>query len=136
MDGMALASAPRRLGAFLIDRAIKTALLLAVLSIAGIPWPTEPMVDPTLTAASALLNAGYDFVFGIRGVSPAAYLLKIRIAASHGGEPGVRRSLIRAVAASLNELVLFSGAIWMFFDSRRRTLMDRVADTIVTRTDR
>lgn len=131
IDGMAFASAVRRLTAFIGDRLVKAVIFVTVLTLAGVEVPTSPWQAPEMIVASALLNAGYDFIFGISGVTPMAYLLKIRIADLDGGAPGVRRSLVRAAAAAINEAFLFAGSIWMLLDARRQTLHDKVAGTIV-----
>lgn len=131
LDGIAFASVLRRLTAFLGDRLLKAVIFVTVLTIAGVEVPTSPWQAPEMIVASALLNAGYDFIFGIAGVTPAAYLLRIRIAALDGDVPGVRRSLVRAAAAALNEAFLFAGSIWILFDPRRQALHDKVAGTIV-----
>ena len=126
-----LATSIRRLSAWMIDYMVKTFIFFLIISFARVEVGETPWANPELVVASALLNAGYAFIFGIHGVTPAAYLLKIRIVALGGDEPGVRRSLVRAAGASLNEAFLFVGSLMMFFDPRRQTLHDKLAGTIV-----
>lgn len=134
VGGMVLTTVLRRLVCWLIDRGLKTTIFFVVLLIAGVEMSPTPWAAPELVVASALLNAGYDFVFGIHGVTPAGYLLRVRIVALDGNDPGARRSLVRASAASLNEAVLFVGSLWALFDARRQAMHDKVAGTIVIMT--
>jgi len=133
VDGMVLASAGRRLTGFFLDHLIKSVLIGIVIVIAGIEvtdWWALPM---EVVVASAILNIGYAFVFGIAGVTPGARMLGIRVVATTGEDPGMRRSLVRAAVGSLNEMVFYAGSLWMLFDARRQTMMDRVAGTLVVR---
>ncbi|MFA7249326.1 MAG: RDD family protein [Dehalococcoidia bacterium] len=136
VDGMVLATLLRRLVCWLLDRVLKAIIFLVIVSIAGVEMAESPWASPELIVASALLNAGYDFVFGIQGITPAGYLMGLRIVALDGSEPGVRRSLLRASAASLNEVILFAGSVIALVDPRRQTMHDKIAGTIVIRTAR
>ena len=130
-EGVELATAWRRLGAWLIDRGIKTMLLYLILLVSGRAIPETTQVAPELVFASALLSIGYDFLFGMRGVTPGAYFLNIRVATMAGAEPGARWALIRAAVSWLNEIVLFIGSIGVLRGALRQGLYDRLAGTIV-----
>ncbi len=134
VSGMVLVTAVRRLIAWILDRGLKSLIFVVVLSVAGIEVSPTPWEQPQLIAASALLNAGYDFVFGIRGVTPAAFLLKIQIVDVEGRDPGVRKSLARAAASAINETLLYAGSLWIIFDARRQALQDKAAGTLVIST--
>ncbi len=130
-EGVVLASVWRRLAAWFIDRGLKTLVFLIVIKLSGQEIPDSVLNTPGLVFASALLNAGYEFVFGIHGVTPGGHLLHLRITAINGAEPGARRSLARASAASLNEVFLFAGSFLALIDRRRQTIHDKIAGTIV-----
>ena len=131
VDGMVLATMARRLFCWLLDRLLKSTLFVIVITLAGVEVANALWGAPELIAASALLNAGYDFVFGIHGVTPGAYLFRMRLVGVDGAEPGARRSLVRAAGASLNEALLFVGSLTAFFDQRRQTVHDKFAGTVV-----
>lgn len=134
VDGMVLASILRRLGAFFIDLLIKAAILVVVITLAGIEV-SDPLLLPTeVVLGITVLNFGYAFLFGISGVSPGLRALRIRIVALDGSAPGVRRSLVRAVF-SLNETLLYISAAWILFTGRRQALHDKAAGTLVVRAD-
>ena len=130
-EGVELATAWRRLGAWLIDRGIKTMILYLIFMVSGRVIPDTTQVAPELVFASALLSIGYDFLFGMRGVTPGAYFLNIRIATMAGAEPGARRALIRSFVSWLNEIVLFIGSIGVLRGALRQGLYDRFAGTVV-----
>ncbi len=134
IDGMVLAAMWRRLLAWGIDRSIKVIAFMIILGVSGTELTPSILQSPELIFALGLLSAGYEFVFGIRGVTPGGRVLRLRIARIDGTEPGVRRSLTRASAASLSEFFLFSGALLAFFDRRRQTVYDKLAGTIVVMT--
>jgi len=130
VDGMVLASIPRRLAAFFLDLVIKILLLMVVVAFAGIEVsdPFDPPVQVVLGATA--LNFGYAFIFGISGLSPGQRMLRIRIVARDGSAPGVRRSLVRGVF-SLNETLLYISAAWILFSGARQAVHDRVAGTLM-----
>lgn len=129
--GVVLATVRRRLVCWLVDRALKAVIFVLILAVAGVGVANTPWPPSELVVAFSLLSAGYDFLFGIHGVTPAAFVMHIRIVRVDGAEPGVRRSLIRASAAVLNEGVFFAGALIALIDARRQTIHDKLAGTIV-----
>ena len=136
VSGIALATLPRRLACWFVDRALKAIVFVVIVSVAGVEVTNASWPSSELILASALLNAGYDFVFGIHGVTPAAFVMRIRIVRVDGAEPGVRRSLVRAAGAALSESVFFIGAWVALFDARRQTLYDKLAGTAVVEAPR
>ncbi|MGE3855808.1 MAG: RDD family protein [Dehalococcoidia bacterium] len=130
VDGMVLASIPRRLAAFFIDLVVKMFLLIIVMAFSGLQVEDPLDVPVELVLGATALNFGYAFLFGISGVSPAQRLLRIRIVALDGSTPGVRRSFVRSVF-SLNETLLYVSAGWILFSGRRQAVHDRVAGTLM-----
>lgn len=130
VDGMVLASVPRRLGAFFLDLAIKMVILAIVFAFSGVEFVDPREVPVGSVVGATVLNFGYAFLFGISGLSPGQRILKIRIVALNGEAPGTWRSFVRAVF-SLNETLLYLSSGWILFDRRRQALHDKVAGTIM-----
>lgn len=130
LEALPLASAVRRFSAWIMDYMLRLVIYLTVLAFAGIESTQETWLDPTILLPFLFLSAGYNFIFGIQGKTPAGYLMRVRIASADGSPPGVWRSLVRAVT-SAHETVLIIGTLWVFFGRRRQTLQDRIAGTIV-----
>jgi len=130
VDGMVLASVPRRLGAFFLDLAIKMVILAIAFAVSGVEFVDPRQVPVGSVVAATALNFGYAFLFGISGLSPGQRILKIRIVALDGSAPGRWRSLVRAVF-SLNETLLYLSSTWILLDRRRQALHDKAAGTIM-----
>lgn len=134
VNGMVLAGMPRRLACWMIDRLIKAFIFTVVTLVAGVEPTPATLLSPGVAAGFMLLSGGYEFLFGISGVTPGASLMRVRIARLDGGEPGPWRSLVRAAGSVLNETVFFLGTLVAFGHPRRQAMYDRVAGTIVVRT--
>ena len=142
VGGLVLAPLWRRAVAWGFDLLLKIIIFDIVLIASGAPEVDVsdgqiPMLPLHLVIAFHLLARGYDFIFGVRGRSPAAGLFGIRVVrAEDGGDPGVGRSLLRAAGILLSEQALGIGFLWALRSPKRQGWADRMAGTIVLRTPR
>lgn len=132
--------------ALLADGFILAAVVLTTLLVAGVPLEdvnTTVLQGDTLTVVLlfVLPEAIYDtFFVGSRGRTPGKQLLRIKVvdAADRRTAIGFRRAFSRWLFTSLLwALFTVPGVIdnlWPLRDSRRQTLHDKVARSVVVRT--
>ncbi len=76
--------------------------------------------------------AGYFTVFWTTtGQTPGSRVMQIRVQTTRGETIGVKRALIRCVSLLLCAWPLFLGFAPIPFDSKRRSLADRMSGTLV-----
>jgi uncharacterized RDD family membrane protein YckC len=85
-----------------------------------------------LVAFLILLNAGYVVVLTLAGGQTFGKMVfGVRVVDQTGRPVTTSVALLRAIAYLVSVLPLGLGIIWMFLDSERRALHDRVAGTRV-----
>ena len=136
----------RRAVALVADGIILAAVVLTTILVAGVPMEdvnTTVLEGDTLTVILLFVvpEAIYDtFFIGSRGQTPGKQLLKIKVvdAADQGTPIGYQRALRRWLSTALLwALFTFPGVIdhlWPLRDSRRQTLHDKLARSVVVRT--
>ncbi len=95
-------------------------------------------VDLSLLLYQNLLPALIVIAFWIfYGATPAKMLLGLKIVrASDGGKMGIGRSIVRFLAYIPVLLTLGIGFLWTAFDKRKQSLHDKIAGTVVIKTER
>jgi uncharacterized RDD family membrane protein YckC len=85
-----------------------------------------------LAAFLILLNAGYVVVLTLAGGQTFGKMVfGVRVVDQTGRRVTTSVALLRAIAYLVSVLPLGLGIVWMFLDSERRALHDRVAGTRV-----
>ena len=83
-------------------------------------------------AAWLLIVAGYFvFFWTTTGQTPGMRLMGLRVAGPDGVSLGPKRAVVRVVGLGLAIVPFFAGFLPIFVDSRRRTLPDFMARTVV-----
>lgn len=78
--------------------------------------------------------AAYNIFFvGRYGATPGKMIFRIRIITTDRGRLGYGRATGRFFAEMLSGMTLYIGYIMAFFDEQRRTLHDRICNTLVIR---
>ncbi len=127
----------RRLAAGLVDVGLMVSLdavvVVLTLRLAGLDvrlLGALPLVP--LVAFLILLNAGYVVVLTLAGGQTFGKMVfGVRVVDQTGRPVTTSVALLRAIAYLVSVLPLGLGIIWMFLDSERRALHDRVAGTRV-----
>jgi uncharacterized RDD family membrane protein YckC len=79
----------------------------------------------------AAVGAYFVLFWTTAGQTPGMRLIGLRVMTSHGGRPGVMRSLVRVVGLGLAIVPLFLGFVPVLVDGQRRGLHDLLAGTVV-----
>lgn len=119
----------RRLGAAVVDALI-----------VGLGTGFFQLLAPDSSAVHALGTLGsvlyYVLFVGLRGQTPGKMALGIKVLGPDGGPPGAVRAFIREVIGKFfSALVLCLGYLWMLWDPRRQCWHDKLAGTVVVRTE-
>lgn len=136
--GARLASPGRRLGAWLIDAVIAGFVLSPIVSIfePARPAPATHLLPEILPSVLLVLLYLVLFDGGPRGATPGKRLLHMRVVdAQNGGSIGYNRATIRRVGYLIGGLCLYIGWLWLLVDARRQAWHDKLAHTVVVRTD-
>lgn len=139
--GFEIASNWRKFFSYILD-----GILLSIVTTAlGLPLGINPFdpasqlaVDPNVllikSLADFVLGVIYYVAFlGVTGSTLAMKILGLHIVRTDGSKVGVLRVLGRYFASILSSLILFIGFIMAFFDDQKRTLHDRICDTLIIR---
>ena len=126
-----------RLAAGLVDVGLMVSLdavvVVLTLRLAGLDVGSlgaVPLVP--LAAFLILLNAGYVVVLTLAGGQTFGKMVfGVRVVDQTGRRVTTSVALLRAIAYLVSVLPLGLGIVWMFLDSERRALHDRVAGTRV-----
>ncbi len=139
-----VASIGARSLAWLVDGALLAATItlfaLAAAKVAGTTMsPLTAVRDPLIAAGllglAAVVGAVYAAVGALFGGQTfGARLARVRVLDRSGRPPGLSRSLLRGVSASLGTLFFLIGLVWVVVDDRGQALHDKIASTYVVRT--
>ncbi len=77
----------------------------------------------------------YTYLHGAYGQTFGKMALRIKVLTAEGAPIGYRRALLRWLSSLLCNLTLGLGYLLVVFDARRQGLHDKLARTIVVRTD-
>ncbi len=95
---------------------------------------------PAQLLISLLVYLAVSIVFNLyfltqqNGQTPGKYLRKIRVASLNGEKITYRQALIRnELGYFLSAMFLFLGFFWAFFDKKRQTWHDKLANTVVVK---
>jgi uncharacterized RDD family membrane protein YckC len=141
----------RRLAAFVIDLVISLTVVLLVSRRFVVPLLVETAAGPTarrFPILAALIMIGVDLTsptlvllyFSVgecsgSGATIGKRLLKIRVARPDGSSIGPGRAIVRNLLKYFMNIVFGVGTLFAFLSPLRRTLHDRMADTLVIRRD-
>jgi uncharacterized RDD family membrane protein YckC len=134
-----LATYGQRVGSFLIDVGIPTAVFLVLLFAAAGSGDAAVVVTVYGLGSLALLafvvwNSGYRQ--GTTGQSIGKQWLGVRLVGANTGMPvGFGLAVVRHFAHVLDSLPLYVGYLWPLWDERRQTFADKVCSTLVVRAD-
>ncbi len=135
----------QRLGAFVLDGMLLSALVLALLFIASLVVGRSTASSDRLTAMLKLAGPGLALgaVFGLayatlaavlfQGRTAGRFVFRIRLVDSSGDAPRLPRALVRAALAMLSFGLLLSGFWLALFDRKGQTLHDKLSGTFVVR---
>jgi uncharacterized RDD family membrane protein YckC len=134
----AVAGIATRALALSADAVVATGLYMSVVGIAALVASLVGGVHPAWLAG-ALLGAGwivlassyFVLLWSTAGHTLGMRLLRLRVQARAGGNPGVGRSLVRLVGLVMSIAVAFLGFVPVLFDEQRRGLADYLAGTRV-----
>lgn len=129
------ASFKSRVAARLVDSFLLILVNAAILTVTDVVFGSE-YVFGTITYLACLLAAiSYEVGFLVgRGATPGKVLLNLRVVTAQGASLKWRRALARYFAYYwLDALLLGVGSATSMFDSRKRTLHDRMCRTQVIR---
>jgi uncharacterized RDD family membrane protein YckC len=82
-----------------------------------------------LTLPAVLLTYCAAF-WSLIGRTPGMFLLGVRVVTADGGDPGIGRSIIRALGYLVSAILLL-GFAWIAVDRRRQGFHDKLAGTFV-----
>jgi uncharacterized RDD family membrane protein YckC len=143
VHGLELASFYRRAGAFILDLAFASGLFAIVTSLLEPLLMKQGWIHSDQDIVFALNKNWYSIVwivlyFGLatfigNGKTPGKWILGIRILSLTHEKISLWHSLERALGYGYSLLEFFFGFIQFFIYPNRRTLHDRVAETIVIR---
>jgi uncharacterized RDD family membrane protein YckC len=127
----------RRIGAYLIDSAVLSALIWGGLILGAIlfasPLAALGLVIAVMAYASPLFNwllLGY--LYG-RGQTIGMYALGLRTVDANGNPPGLGRGIIRTLSMMVSPFLLFIPHLAMFWDPDQQTWHDRWSGIWVVR---
>ena len=116
-----------------------------MLGIYGISWidPKQPqnemvgkflVFEGLLVLLSLILSAIYEiWMVAKYGATVGKMLLKLRVTMADGGNLSYGRSAARHFAKYVSGLILYIGYIMAAFDEEKRSLHDRMCDTLVVK---
>lgn len=146
VHGLPLASFGRRAAAFLLDVIVMSLLFVAVFI------PLEPLlvragvIEPSEQIVFSLNHGWYNIVwlvlyFGLftyfgRGRTPGKWLMGIRVVSLVHERISLWHSVERALGYGASMLEFGFGFLQYFIHPNRRTVHDRIAETIVVRDPR
>jgi len=150
-----------RVGGYLIDYVIVLVLVLVITKVTRLPGPfsglgrhtsgqrptlhrTRQQVEGQLILAFAVFAYATAFIGSAWNATPGMRLLRLRCARdANGGNVILARAFIRAAAllafgflaalAPVLAIVELVDLLWPLWDSRRQTLHDKIAGTVVLR---
>jgi uncharacterized RDD family membrane protein YckC len=139
------ASFETRLVAFVLDVIVLSSVFLLFITVAGLQLLLRSDfgdVDPPDSAfyLAAIILLVYFFPFlplyfmalwVWRGQTVGKMAMAIKVVRRDGHRLGVGTALLRLVGYLFSALLLFAGFLMIAFDSQRRGLHDRLADTLV-----
>jgi uncharacterized RDD family membrane protein YckC len=132
-----LASYGQRVGSFLVDVGIPTAVFLVVLLAAASAGDLGVVVTVYGLGSLAMIafvvwNSGYRQ--GTTGQSIGKQWLGIRLVGAQTGRPvGFGLAFARQLAHILDGIPFYLGYLWPLWDERRQTFADKVCSTLVVR---
>ncbi len=144
----------RRAVAYGIDKTILQVvcliLLLAGMLATGLSLPAYhrgrggglfgSMLDGPFLAFYYAVTVFVDMVYftwfhGAAGQTPGKMLLKLRVVQPTGDPISFGTAFLRWVGYIISSAVVFVGFIWVVFDRRKQSWHDKIAGTVVVRTD-
>ena len=142
VHGMALASFQSRAAAFVVDFLLAFALFMGLAF--GVAWlATLLKVDIGDHMLKFDFQHWYSLIFLVlyfslatywgKGMTPGKRLLKIRIVSLTHEQLGFWQSIERALGYGASFLEFGFGFMQFFINTNRRTVHDRIAETIVVR---
>lgn len=140
----ALAGIGRRWAAYLLDNLLLYTVTVAAVAFAdrmtlGGLWSDPAAALSTLYRAwlfNGLLAFGYfTLMIGGGGQTFGKMVMRIKVIRSDGDDVAMGRALLRTVGYFVSAVIFYIGFLMAVFDSRRQTLHDKMADTLVVEID-
>lgn len=129
MDARPLATIGARAAAYLLDAAVVSALMAAVLLV---PGATGDEARLAVFFGWLAIIVAYFSAFEAGGATPGKRLLRIRVVDGRSGAPiGLRRALIRNLMRLVSAWALYLGFLQALLNDRRETWHDKAAHTLV-----
>jgi uncharacterized RDD family membrane protein YckC len=133
----------RRLIAFLIDLLI-IHLITYLIYLSSNAFIGDLFGDDSassLSFAYKVLSACFPalyfiFFYGNTGQSPGKAVLHLKVLRDSGERAGYGVAFLRCIGYFISLAVLGIGFIWIIFDSRKQGWHDKLAKTVVVKTDR
>jgi len=140
LDGLVLASFKRRAGAFIVDSCIIVLIAIPTLMLTGIVLGSLGLISPHSQFHFDFKN-WYSMVFVVlyyslsiywgKGKTLGKYLFGIRVVSVVHEHINVWHAIERALGYGASLLEFGFGFFQYFIDKNRRTVHDRIAETIV-----
>lgn len=97
----------------------------------------EPMTTSLFSVAQLFPIVYFIGFWTWRGQTPGMMLFGMHVVRdADGSPPGFGRSILRYVGYFVSSLLLFIGFIWVAFDRKKQGWHDKIAGTVVVRTQR
>jgi uncharacterized RDD family membrane protein YckC len=131
----------RRLGAFLLDAVILSALTSPLLAWHGMPhfwdisiaWYLFPLVAISNFLSTVLTIAYYVVFWAWHGQTPGKMIMSVRVIRTDGTGLSLGYSLLRYVGYIISGFFFGLGFLWIAFDARKQGWHDKIAATYVVK---
>jgi uncharacterized RDD family membrane protein YckC len=135
---MRLATYSERARALFIDSLWWTIIVLFVplgSSVEDIPLSPDALAATMivwLIVAQGVPILITGVLWAVWRTSPGKHVMRLRIVDADSGQPmTVRQAVLRTIGYLLTFATCGAGFLWIFFNSRRQALHDRIANTVV-----
>lgn len=137
-----------RIVAFAIDGAVLWGLNYLITGLwnlaTNLPWSglTEQMTETGVTTplwwlrvvVFFLVQVAYFVCFWVwRGQTPGKWVMRLKVTQFDGSNITWGAALLRYCGYIISAMILLIGFFWVFMDSRRQGLHDKIAETFVVR---
>jgi len=131
----------RRLSANIIDGLILTIIIVGFGSEVGLkllPTNTKESSDGLVKIIQLIISFVYSVLFWVNydGSTPGKRFLGIKIVKEDGQKIDYPMAIVRYVGYWISSIPLFLGFFWLIWDKKKQTWHDKLAKTVVVKTDK